>query len=113
MSPWLAPTARRTPISFVRSVTLTNITFMITIPPTTAEMELTMMKTAKKAVLMLFHNAMKLSLVPIKKSSSASGRTWRFARKACRAWSMAFSKATPAPAFTLIIMLDRVPRKRR
>ena len=37
--------ARRTPISLVRSVTLTNMTFMITIPPTTAEIELTITNT--------------------------------------------------------------------
>ena len=70
----VAPIARRIPISLVRSVTLTSMTFMITMPPTTAEIELTMMKTAKNAELMLFHSAMKLSLVPMKKSSSAFGR---------------------------------------
>src|ERR1017187_10434145 len=54
----LAPTARLTPISLVRSVTLTSITFMITIPPTTAEIELTITNTAKNAELMLFHREM-------------------------------------------------------
>ena len=39
-------------------VTLTSITFMMTIPPTTAEMELTMTKTAKNAELMLCHSEM-------------------------------------------------------
>jgi len=34
-----APSAFRTPISRVRSVTLTSMIFMITIPPTTSEME--------------------------------------------------------------------------
>ena len=58
MSGWVAPTARRTPISLVRSVTLTSITFMMTMPPTTAEIELTMMKTAKNAELMLCHSEM-------------------------------------------------------
>ena len=33
----LAPTARRSPISRVRSLTETSITFMIPIPPTTSE----------------------------------------------------------------------------
>ena len=55
MSGWVAPTARRTPISLVRSVTLTSITFMITMPPTTAEIELIMMNTVKNAELMLCH----------------------------------------------------------
>ena len=34
--PW-APTAMRTPISRVRSVTLTSMMFMMPIPPTTSE----------------------------------------------------------------------------
>ena len=36
----------------------TSITFMMTMPPTTAEMELIMTKTAKKAELMLFQSDM-------------------------------------------------------
>ena len=58
MSAWVAPTARRTPISLVRSVTLTSITFMMTMPPTTAEMELTITNTAKNAELMLCQSEM-------------------------------------------------------
>ena len=58
MSRFVAPTARRTPISFVRSVTLTSITFMMTMPPTTAEIELTMTNTAKNAPLMHCHSEM-------------------------------------------------------
>jgi hypothetical protein len=42
----------------VRSVTLTSITFMMTMPPTTAEIELIMTKTAKNAELMLCHSEM-------------------------------------------------------
>src|SRR5260370_17455109 len=58
MSLCVAPTARRMPISLVRSVTLTSITFMITMPPTTAEIELTRMNTAKNAELMLCQSEM-------------------------------------------------------
>ena len=58
MSRWVAPTARRTPISLRRRVTLTSMTFMITMPPMTTEMALTIMNTAKNAELMLRHKAM-------------------------------------------------------
>jgi hypothetical protein len=37
MSLWRAPTAMRTPISWVRSVTDTNMMFMTPMPPTTSE----------------------------------------------------------------------------
>ena len=37
MSPWRAPTAMRTPISRVRSVTLTSMMFITPMPPTTSE----------------------------------------------------------------------------
>ena len=58
MSSLVAPTARRTPISLRRRVTLTSITFMITMPPMITEMALTIMNTAKNAELMLRHKAM-------------------------------------------------------
>ena len=38
MSPWRAPTAMRTPISCVRSVTDTSMMFITPMPPTTSEM---------------------------------------------------------------------------
>ena len=38
ISPFVAPMARRMPISRVRSETLANIMFMIPIPPTSREM---------------------------------------------------------------------------
>src|SRR5450756_1733572 len=41
ISPCRAPTALRMPISRVRSVTLTSMMFMITMPPTTSEMQVT------------------------------------------------------------------------
>ncbi len=58
ISDLVAPTARRTPISLRRSVTLTSITFMITIPPMSTEIALTRINTAKNAELMLRHKAM-------------------------------------------------------
>ena len=57
MSRFVAPTARRTPISLRRKVTLTSMTFMMTMPPITTEMALTIMNTAKNAELMLRHKA--------------------------------------------------------
>ena len=47
-----------TPISLFRAVTLTSITFMITIPPMMTEIALTMMNTAKNAPLILLQRAM-------------------------------------------------------
>ena len=69
MSPRRAPSALRMPISRVRSVTLTSMMFMITIPPTTSEIEAMAMVTTKKEELMSFHNERKESLVSIAKSS--------------------------------------------
>ena len=48
-----APSALRTPISRVRSVTETSMMFMMTMPPTTSEMAASETKTAKKLELML------------------------------------------------------------
>ena len=47
-SPRRAPSALRTPISRVRSVTETSMMFMMTMPPTTSEMAASETKTAKK-----------------------------------------------------------------
>ena len=41
MSPRVAPSARRTPISRMRSVTLVSIMFMMPMPPTSSEMPAT------------------------------------------------------------------------
>jgi hypothetical protein len=43
-----APMALRMPISLVRSVTLTSMIFMMTMPPTTKEIEAIAMVTMKK-----------------------------------------------------------------
>src|SRR6266550_4623434 len=57
MSRFVAPTARRTPISLRRRFTLTSITFMMTIPPMTTDMALTRMNTPKNAELILRKDA--------------------------------------------------------
>ena len=71
MSPRRAPTDFRKPISRVRSVTETSMMFMITIPPTTSEIEAMAMVTKKNVELMFFHKARKESLVSSAKSSFA------------------------------------------
>ena len=53
-----APQARRTPISFFRSVTLISMMFMMTIPPTSAAIAETLMKTITKVELIASHSAM-------------------------------------------------------
>src|SRR3989454_10062503 len=57
MSRWVAPTERRKPISRVRSVTLTSVMFMMTMPPTTEETEEMRRKTRKKTELMSRHSS--------------------------------------------------------
>ena len=49
-----APTALRRPISFVRSVTLTSMMFMMPIPPTSREMPAIAARKAVKMEVMLF-----------------------------------------------------------
>ncbi len=60
MSRRRAPTALRRPISRVRSVTLTSITFMMPIPPTRSEMPTIPESTAVATRLMLL-NASRIS----------------------------------------------------
>ena len=67
-----APSALRTPISRVRSVTETSMIFMITMPPTTSEMEAMAIVTAKNELLMSFHRDKKESVVSMAKSSLAA-----------------------------------------
>src|SRR5712691_13073656 len=71
MSPRRAPNALRTPISRVRSVTLTSMMFMMTMPPTTSEMEAMAMVTTKNVPLMFFQSERNESLVSMAKSSLA------------------------------------------
>src|SRR5215469_2845785 len=92
-----APIALRTPISRVRSVTLTNCMFMITIPPTMSEMDEIPIMATKNVPLMLVHRPIRLSLVSSEKLSGSPGRSWRRARRMTRAWSTARSSDSPTP----------------
>ena len=71
MSLWRAPSDLRRPISRVRSVTETSMMFMMTMPPTTSEMEAMRMVTPKKAPLSLPQIERNDWLVSITKSSGA------------------------------------------
>ena len=51
MSRLRAPSAMRTPISWVRSATLTSMMFMMTMPPTPRETEAMRVSSTKVAVL--------------------------------------------------------------
>ena len=86
----LAPTAMRTPISRVRSVTLTSMMFMMPMPPTSSEMA-AMPASSRVRVRALSSWAEAVSLrLRIEKSSGAPGWmpwrsrsssvTWRWAR---------------------------------
>ncbi len=81
-------------------------------PPTTAEMELIMTKTAKKARADALPEARcGLSAVPKKKSSSASGASWRRARRnAAHVVLREFVLSLRTSAFTLMARLLRWPR---
>ena len=60
MSPGVAPTAMRIPISRVRSVTLTNMMFMIPMPPTSS---------ATPTIASTTHVAMPVMLATLESSS--------------------------------------------
>ena len=81
----VAPTATRTPISRVRSVTETSITFMIPIPPTMSEIDA--MATSSSVSVRLASSCawMTSSGLRMLKSSSSSGRRWWRSRSSAAA----------------------------
>ncbi len=91
------PSALRMPISRVRSVTLTSMMFMMTMPPTSSEMEASATATTKKLPLKFDHRERKLWLVSMTKLSGAPGVSWRRLRTTARTWSMAASMGAPTP----------------
>ena len=74
MSRLRAPTAIRIPISRVRSVTETNMIFMIPIPPTSRETEAMLPKSTAITVALLDAASAMSDKFLIMKSSSAPGR---------------------------------------
>ena len=95
-SPWRAPSALRMPISRVRSVTLTSMMFMITMPPTTSEMQVT---GTTMAAIMPSTWSMKprmASGVSVSKLSGWPGRAWKRVRSTTRVSSSAPVEVEPA-----------------
>ena len=70
----LAPTARRTPISRVRSVTETSMMFMMPMPAARSAMELTTVTPMRTARVKVSNCAMSESLENNSKSSGCAGR---------------------------------------
>ena len=95
----VAPSALRTPISRVRSVTLTSMMFMMTMPPTTSEIAAIATATASKPAESGFHSPTSVSLVSsVKLSLRRAGRAaGRASARAPRRWRSPSLRA-PLPA---------------
>ena len=78
---FLAPIARRMPISRVRSVTATSMMFMIPIPAAIRAMELTTATPARTTRVNESNWLMSESFEKISKSSSLPGSTFRVIRR--------------------------------
>ena len=96
-SRWRAPTALRMPISCVRSVTLTSMMFMITMPPTTSEMQVTGTTTAATMESNWSMKPRMASGVSVSKLSAWPGRAWKRVRSETRVRSRASSSVRPLP----------------
>ena len=84
---FLAPMARRMPISLVRSVTDTSMMFMMPTPAATSAMEEMTAEPMRRLEVMPRNWVTTESLEMISKSSSAPGATLRRARRMPRACS--------------------------
>ena len=84
-----APTALRTPISLVRSVTLMSMMFITPIPPTNRPMEAMMRVRATMALVRFFQRSVIRSGEVISKSLGLAAGTWRRRRRTSTAWSWA------------------------
>ena len=76
----LAPIALRMPISFVRSVTDTNMIFMTPMPPTNSEIPVTSRPISRTTPTMLLNAPIRESSLLIEKSSPSAGRSLRILR---------------------------------
>jgi hypothetical protein len=89
------------PISRVRSVTLTSMMFIITMPPTTSEISAIVPATAPKYLVIVLKKPTSVLLVSSSKESGAPGASCRRERTSTRTSSAEFSSTGPAePAFT-------------
>src|ERR1035438_1702054 len=97
MSSRRAPTALRIPISRVRSVTLTSMMFMMTMPPTTSEMQVTGTTMAATRLSNWSMKPRMASGVRVSKLSASPGRAWKRLRSETRVRSSASCKLSPLP----------------
>jgi len=84
-----APSDFRKPISLVRSVTLTSMMFIITMPPTTSEIAVIGTTAALISPIMRPMNSRIASGVSMSKLSSRPGRVLKWLRSATRVSSSA------------------------
>ena len=74
----LAPTAMRTPISRVRSVTLTSMMFMMPMPPTSSDTAAMLASSSVSAcVLSSLRFAVSVRFLTVKSSSAPAAMLWR------------------------------------
>jgi len=109
MSAERAPTARRIPISWVRSVTDISMMFMMTMPPTTMPMPTTAGSTANSTRVSVCQNATSASDVSIVKLFSSVGRSRRATRIASSARCIAGATASALGIFTDTVVVLRRP----
>jgi hypothetical protein len=80
ISPWVAPIARRTPISLMRSRIEASMMFMIPIPPTTSEIDAMAPSTMLKIVFVRCSCLSSSSGTLISKSVTSLCRRWSIRR---------------------------------
>ena len=109
MSPRVAPSDFRMPISRVRSFTVISMMFMMTMPPTTIPMATTAGIAANRSRVRFRQNWMKASALSTVKSFSSPGRSRWAIRIASSARSMAPSMASAEGIFTETTVVLRRP----
>ena len=114
MSPAVAPTARRMPISRVRSVTETSMMFITPIPPTSSEMPAMLPSRSESVLLTSVAASIRSSWLWITKSGSVV--SWRKSSSSLMS-SLRRSSSTPSAVWISICVTRRSPlgvkRKRR
>src|SRR5436305_475809 len=113
---FVAPMARRTPISRVRSTTETSMMFMITMPPTISEIPEMKIISAKPLAEICFHTAWMASALTVPNGSSARNGVRRRLRMITRTSSIELCiPATPPAALAdgvVIAPVDLLPLDR-
>ncbi len=111
--PRVAPSALRTPISRVRSVTEIIMIATTPTPPTSSPTADSAIITRKKMPKILLYVSNSLSCVMIAKFDSRPGRSPRITRSAAVTSSMAWSGDTPSRGFTAIPIHCTMPLRCR